>query len=306
MTSNNARIKLTASSLTIQSHLIGSLSRRRRKKSPINFMIKSNYEFEVLVHGSSAKEYYHRGSFYIEGKEGTNFSLRLRNNSSQRVLFVPTIDGISVLNAKEGSFKSRGYIVDSHSSTTIEGWRTSDDKVAQFFFSSPKQSYAKRINKGGNLGVIGCAVFKEKRHEPVYPPVTIINNFPEPKPYNPPMWPAWPSITPNHTFDPVNVYSLNCSAGAQANALNAMQATNTNNNKVFASAGLGTGFGEDKYSPTVTVDFERENHPDEVFNIYYNTRENLASLGIEFKKPVYVSKTPKAFPKEDGYCPRPN
>ena len=69
------------------------------------------------------------------------------------------------------------------------------------------------------------------------------------------------------------------------------------------SEGLGTGFGEDKYSPITKVDFEREDKVSEVFSIYYNTRENLEALGIEFRKPVYVA--PSAFPKEDGYCERP-
>ena len=252
-------------------------------------MLRTAYEFEILVHGSPAKEYIHKGSIYIEGKEGTSFSLRMRNNSSERCLFVPTIDGLSVLNGKEGSFKSRGYIVNAYSSTTIDGWRTSDDKVAEFFFSSPKRSYAKRIGKGGNLGVIGCAVFKEKYHEPYWTTTSTAGQ----SSLNIPMW----GSTPN-SGQILNAFQ--CSATPTSSNLNS--STMSAN---FASAGLGTGFGQDKYSPTVTVDFDRDSTPVATFNIFYNTRVALESMGVEFKKPLFIAKEPNAFPNEDGYCPRP-
>jgi len=251
-------------------------------------MQKSSYEFEVLVNGHSAKEYYQDGKTYLEGKEGSRFSLRMRNNSSSRVLFVPTVDGLSILNGKEGSFKSRGYIVGAYDSTTIDGWRTSDDKVAEFFFSSPKGSYAKKMGKGGNLGIIGCAVFKEKHKEKeiVYAPIIIQN------PNNNPWW--------GSTYTTI---ASNCSGSFPLS----MQNASLNSVKAFscANAGsdLGTGFGQDKYSPTTSVDFDRADSPTEIFSFYYNTRQNLEAMGVEFHKPVYVS--PSAFPNEDGYCERP-
>ncbi len=270
-------------------------------------MIKSNYEFEVIVHGSSAKEYYHNGSTYIEGKEGTSFSLRMRNNSGKRVLFVPTIDGLSIMNGKEASFKSRGYIVGAYSSETIHGWRTSDDKVSEFFFSTPSQSYAKRKGKGGNLGVIGCAVFKEKYREPE---VRVIEkhiyheihgsgcNCPKCRPVNYPQWNGnYPFQTGTLTGPVTNTAYTMSSASA-----NSFQVLNLS---AQASAGLGTGFGQDKYSPVVTVDFNKESSPDTTFSIFYNTRERLADMGVEFVRPIYAEKTPSAFPSEDGYCERP-
>ena len=282
-------------------------------------MLKSNYEFEVLVHGSSAKEYYHQGSYYIEAKESTKFSLRMRNNSSNRVLFVPTVDGLSIMSGKEASFKSNGYIIDAHSSTTIDGWRTSDDKVAEFFFSSPKESYAKKISKGGNLGVIGCAVFKEKER------VKVIEKIVEVEKYIP--YPVYPSCPQKHYPD-IQPPQWTCISGlaqtcdyntsATSAGISNLVSTPTSSsfnaagNSVSAfytsavpEAGLGTGFGEDKYSPVVTVDFDKESSPTEVFSMFYNTRKNLESMGIEFRKPVYVNN-PSAFPSENGYCKRPD
>ena len=261
-------------------------------------MIKSSFEFEILVHGSSAKEYYYNGKHYIEGKKGSGFSLRMKNNSNGKALFIPTVDGLSIISGKEGSFKSQGYIVNAYDSVTIDGWRTSDEKVSAFYFSTPEKSYAKKINKGGNLGVIGCAVYKEKERVQVIE--RIIKEY---IPYE-----VKPYVFPNNT----PLYTVTCSSSqiptndAQCNFTSSVtgSGSNLNMSSVTKSAqGLGTGFGEDKYSPITKVDFEREDKISEVFSIYYNTRENLEALGIEFRKPVYVA--PSAFPKEDGYCERP-
>ena len=134
----------------------------RSMKAYKEYMLKQSYEVEVLVNGKPAKEYAHSGKVYIEGRKGTHFSIRIRNNSYSRKLFIPTIDGLSVMNGETGDFNSSGYIVSSHDSITIDGWRTSDKEVAEFFFSSPEGSYAKKIKNGDNLGVIGVAVFEEE------------------------------------------------------------------------------------------------------------------------------------------------
>lgn len=283
-------------------------------------MQKSSYEFDVIVHGSSAKEYYHNGSYYVEGKEGTRFSLRMRNNSNHRVLFVPTVDGLSIMNGKEASFKSSGYIVGSYDSVTISGWRTSDDNIAEFYFSSPKQSYASKMDRAGNLGVIGCAVFKEKERVKIIEKVIkeYIPYYPSKchcgilcscsQQYN------WTTTTTGSSLNSLNtVYnasSLSLSNSSSNSAMSMSVATGTNTSSASLNTkaskqetGLGTGFGEDKYSPVVTVDFEKEATPSETFSIYYNTKKNLEDLGIEFRKPVYVA--PSAFPKESGYCERP-
>jgi len=269
-------------------------------------MLKSNYEFEVLVNGHGAKEYYHNGNYYVEGKEGSRFSLKMRNNSGHRVLFVPTVDGLSIMSGKEASFRSRGYIVNSHDSLTIDGWRTSDDKVAEFYFSKPKESYASKISKGGNLGVIGCAVFKEKER------VKIIEKVIKEKEYIPVPYPVYPQY-PNpwywatYTTDSSQpTYTTTSSGwnGTNTSTMNYVGTSATGSANMKTSiAGLGTGFGGDKYSPVVKVEFDQEESPIEVFTLYYNTRENLEAAGVEFRKAVYV--TPSAFPNEDGYCEKP-
>ena len=259
----------------------------------LNNMLKSNFEFEIIVNGSSAKEYYHNGSHYIEGKEGSKFSLRMRNNSGARVLFVPTIDGLSVMSGDEASFESRGYIVKAYDSVTIDGWRTSNSNVAQFFFSNPKGSYAKKIKKGNNLGVIGCAVFKEKVQQPEVQLKWVSSG-------------SWGVGGGGKLSGGANYFSdasmpIMPTGNVTANATNSLFACSTASAAPIQS--LGTGFGNDKYSPTHVVSFDKETSPETIFSIYYNTRKGLEDMGVEFRKPIYV--TPSAFPNEEGYCKRP-
>lgn len=249
-------------------------------------MLKQNYEVEVVINGKSAKEYFHKGQVYIEGREGTGFTIRVRNRDVCRKLFVPTIDGLSVLDGEEGSFKSGGYIVPARSTITIDGWRTSDEEVATFYFSSPEQSYRRKMKKGNNLGVIGVAVFGEK---PSYTYATASYHTVFPYQQNTP----WQMPSPTWTM------TSGSSPTGDANIMLCSASTNTGSN---FSQEIGTGWGDIKQSSVTTVNFDAENTPETILEIRYNTLEQLERAGINTKKePLYV--TPQAFPGQ--YCRPP-
>lgn len=250
-------------------------------------MIKNNYEVEVLVNGKPLKEYTHERRVYIEGKEGSTFSLRLRNNSSERKLFVPSIDGLSVMNGEECSFDSSGYIVRPYSSIIIDGWRVSDAEVAEFYFSSPKDSYRKRKKAGNNLGVIGVAVFEEKE----IPPKDTFINVPFPR--------VFPSGTP---YPDKGIFY--CQSLGMSRVDTRTVTTMASNNSMLRSLSqdIGTGWGSNKKSDVVSVEFERSGSPVATYEIFYNTRAQLEKLGVNFhKEPLYVA--PQAFPGQ--YCKPP-
>lgn len=230
-------------------------------------MQKSNFEVEVLVNGKPLKEYMHKGRTHVEGRRETRFSLRLTNNTYSRKLFVPSIDGLSVMDGKDASFDSGGYIVKPWSSITVDGWRISDEEVAEFYFSSPKDSYRKRIGKGNNVGVIGCAVFDEKVNYHLFQNSgSLLRGF------------SGGSSGIGMPTNDVYLCSASCSSLSKG-----------------PSQELGTGWGQTKVSEVVSVNFEREPSPSELIEIYYNTREQLEKMGIDFRKePLYV--TPQSFP----------
>lgn len=105
----------------------------------------------------------HVGTQFIKGKPGTNYSVLVHNYTTERVLSVITVDGLSIIDGKPGSFLSGGYIVDPGRVVEIKGWRIDEETVAKFVFSSANQAYATVMTTGTDLGVIGCAFFYEKR-----------------------------------------------------------------------------------------------------------------------------------------------
>jgi hypothetical protein len=264
-------------------------------------MIKQSYEVELLVNGKPLKEYMHEGKVYIEGRKDTKFSLRFRNNSSERKLFIPSIDGLSVMNGKDASYNSSGYIVRPYSTVTIDGWRKSDSEVAEFYFSTPRDSYGSRKGKGINLGVIGCAVFSEKLHLPVaniWPFTTYTIPTPGISTSNP-EW-QYMSLSSQSTCSIDQNGKVTMENDPKVRALYANSEGTVKN--VNYGTDLGTGWGDDRKSEVVSVDFDREASPSVIFSMLYNTREQLEKLGINFKRePLYI--VPQAFPGE--YCEPP-
>jgi hypothetical protein len=95
------------------------------------------------------------------GEPDVRYSLAIANDTGSAFEVVASVDGLDVIDGRPASFSKRGYIVDPFSSVVIDGWRTSEDTVAAFRFSSIDDSYAERMGDGRNVGVIGAAFFRE-------------------------------------------------------------------------------------------------------------------------------------------------
>lgn len=280
-------------------------------------MQKSNYEVEVLVNGKPLKEYMHEGKVHVEGRKGTSFSLRLRNNSSERKLFVPSIDGLSVMNGEEASHNSSGYIIRPWSSITIDGWRVSDEQVAEFYFSAPNESYRKQMERGNNLGVIGVLVFSEKQKlQPIVVEKIIHDHCHHSnwcwlcQRYHCPCQKCWSRynwVPCDYNSIGSMTFTTNVSNQVMSLAADNTVASSTSSQLSMRSTqemsqDLGTGWGDYRRSEVTTVEFEREDYPTATFEIYYNTREQLERLGVNFKRESLYA-TPSAFPGQ--YCKPP-
>jgi hypothetical protein len=262
-------------------------------------MLRNNFEVQVLVKGSPVKEYAKDGKVYIEGKKDSKYALKIINRSFKRILAVITVDGLSVIDGKLGSFKSRGYIIDGYSSETIYGWRKDGETTADFFFSDINNSYAEKVDKGGHQGIVGVAIFYEKDNgtwsnisTTVYPKTTYyypwgdtVTTTGSRTVYN------FTGSTDNLMSNTTNTSAINYMASDPSNVSNA------------CSSSIATGWGDERSSHASPVQFSKEDDPAAIFEIYYNTREELEKLGINFeKKPIYVNE-PVAFPGE--YCQPP-
>jgi hypothetical protein len=118
---------------------------------------------EVLVDGSPVRTISHAGKTYLPVTQlGTEYQIRVQNYGSRRIVAIVSVDGLSVLNGKPASEHQSGYIVDAHSHILIKGWRRDMDTVAAFSFEEREKSYAARMGRPENLGVIGLIAVEEE------------------------------------------------------------------------------------------------------------------------------------------------
>lgn len=125
-------------------------------------MRNSSYELQVIVDGKPAKEYPHQGNVFIQGVKGTDYILRISNNSGRKVLAILSVDGLSIMDGNPASRDGSGYVIRPYNHVDIPGWRLNNNDVAKFIFSSLPEAYASLMNEPANIGVIGCVIYNEK------------------------------------------------------------------------------------------------------------------------------------------------
>jgi hypothetical protein len=104
------------------------------------------------------------------GEPGERYSLSIENRTGRRYEVVATVDGLDVLDGRDGSPDKRGYLIAAYSSVQIDGFRRSDAEVAAFRLGDVAHSYAASQGNARNVGVIGVAVFAERQPQVVYAP----------------------------------------------------------------------------------------------------------------------------------------
>lgn len=232
--------------------------------------------------GQTLHLYRHHGRYYVEGKPGDRYAVRLRNHGGGRILTVLSVDGVNVVTGQTAAAHQSGYVLDPWSSAEIAGWRKDMTEVAAFYFTALADSYAARTGRADNVGVIGVAIYQEY----VEPP---------------------PPPSPAMLEAPARPQSLDQAAAARneadaAGVPGAAPSTAASDRRARAAEKLGTGHGERIHAPTHGTEFRRAgNSPGEVITIYYDSRANLIAQGVI---PAH-SRMPQAFP-DGGFVPDPS
>jgi hypothetical protein len=104
------------------------------------------------------------------GAPGERYALAIENSTGARYEIVASVDGLDVLDGESASFDKRGYLIGAYSSVLIDGFRRSEAEVAAFRLGDVARSYAASKGQARNVGVLGFAVFEERRAVPLEPP----------------------------------------------------------------------------------------------------------------------------------------
>ena len=219
----------------------------------------------------------------VAGRPGARYSVRLVNDSGERVLAVVAIDGVNVVSGETAGVGQRGYVLEPWQRTEITGWRKSNEEVAAFEFTSLADSYAARTGRPQDVGVIGVAVFREA------PAVEVSQARPVPRSEG-----AAKAAAPSPDSQPAAESRRADAAAASVPA-------------PVERERLGTGHGERETSVVRITSFQRASaRPDQRLEIRYDSLDNLVAAGI-VPPPHVAATSPRAFPADPprGYVPDP-
>lgn len=274
---------------------------------------QSPYQVELIgENGLPLKVYQHRGRFYVPGAAGQRYTVRVSNPTARRVEAVISVDGLDVIDGKTAGLGKRGYVVPPYGELRVDGFRTSTQQVATFRFSSVANSYAGRKGQARNVGVIGVAIFEEREAPQIItrqPPVEPYYNGNdhddgydyhidiEESPASEGKAEKAPEPRMDHAPPPPSVGSGSTrggSAGAPRASRKALRSRSAPaRDEAYGPSdyrhqprqrpGLGTEFGEQRYSAVSWTRFVRANPtaPSAMAELRYNDVAGLQALGIQ-------------------------
>jgi hypothetical protein len=230
---------------------------------------------DIQVYDRTAKltlpVYEHEGRYYVAGEPRHEYQISVNNVSGARILAVASVDGVNVLSGETAAPDQDGYVLSPQQSYGIAGWRKSMDRIAAFYFTKLKDSYASRTGRPDDVGVIGVAVFRERSYC------------------------CWPWRSSRDEFDDSRA------AGAAESESLAKSAPGAQRREER----IGTGHGRSEHSEVSYTNFERASDtPDEVITIYYDSRKNLVAQGVIPQPRYYGYRSPRPFPGA-GFVPDP-
>ncbi len=118
---------------------------------------------EVLVAGRPLEVFHARGRRYVEALEGEEYVLRVRNPLPVRVAVALSVDGLNTIDARRtSSWHASKWVIGPHQTIHVSGWQMSSNRARRFYFTTERDSYAARLGRAMDLGVITAVFYREQ------------------------------------------------------------------------------------------------------------------------------------------------
>jgi hypothetical protein len=118
---------------------------------------------EVIVDGLPRDIYQARGRRYVEALRGEEYALRVRNPFPVRVAVSLSVDGLNTIDGRRTSrWDASKWVIEPYQTVTISGWQVSRERARRFYFTTERDSYASKMGRASDLGVITAVFFRER------------------------------------------------------------------------------------------------------------------------------------------------
>jgi hypothetical protein len=250
--------------------------------------------------GKVLRIHYFEGRRYVIGRPGSEYSIRLANHGSGRVLAVMSVDGVNVITGDTASTSQSGYVFGPGERSEVAGWRKSMSRTAAFYFTAIPNSFAARSGRPDDVGVIGIAMSKE-RVAPVIPNWSTREFDRRGK--------SADAAPPNPAAVPFASAPEGARQEAQAGSVGKLAEAPSPGADVQPgkpAERLGTGHGRNEQSLTRYTGFERASEtPIETIAIYYDSYENLLAQGVPVADRDVARNHARPFPVPAHFVPDP-
>jgi hypothetical protein len=253
------------------------------------------FTVEVLVNGYPLEQYPARGRLYIEAIEKAEYEIRIHNSLPDRVAVALAVDGLNSIDARHTTARAASkWVIEPYSTITIGGWQMSSTRARRFYFTTERDSYAAKLGRAEDTGLISAVFFRERR------PVVYV---PPPRPYPRPLEEPQQSGTDKERRTPPATDSTRAESAGQARDRAA--APVPYNDDEYAATGIGRSVEND----VRWINLDLEDRPAAEVSIRYEYRPALVRLGIlprPYPSPDALQRRERARGFRDGqFCPEP-
>ena len=224
------------------------------------------FALDVLVGGGPLEVLYGRGRRYVEAREGAEYELLLRNPTPYRVAVALSVDGLNTIDARRTSaWDASKWVIEPYGTVRISGWQMSSSRARRFYFTTERDSYAARIGRASDLGVITAVFFRE--------------SAPRPRPVTPPRPPYYERDLPRERSEAEdNEAGARPQSEARRSRGSDGEAAMTRPRKDDGHA--ATGIGRSVEHDVTWVEMRLERAPAAEITVRYEYRDALVRLGV--------------------------
>jgi len=271
------------------SFVVAAQERSEQRIAPVYRDDYAVFAVEILIDGVPQEKYPGRGKVYVEAVKGVEYALRIRNPLSVRVAVALSVDGLNTIDAKRTTAtKASKWVIPPHGSITVGGWQMSSNRARRFYFTSEPDSYAAKLGRPSDIGMISAVFFREQSRitEIVPPPYSRRDS-------------GTRSETERHAERP----SASADGAAKSGSSRERAIAPEDD---YAATGIGRSVDNSVY----LVNLNLESRPIATMNVRYEYRPELVRLGV-LTRPSYPEPDPlrrrelaSGF-KNPTFCPEP-
>lgn len=117
----------------------------------------------VVAEGEALEILPARGRSYVEAERGAEYEVRVRNPYPWRVAVALSVDGLNTIDARRSSsWDASKWVVEPYGTITVTGWQMSRERARRFYFTTERDSYAAKLNRPTDIGVITAVFYRER------------------------------------------------------------------------------------------------------------------------------------------------